>query len=54
VLGHVEPGYAALVGLPAAVGATVGATVQQRISAGALTYGFAALLAVVGVWLIAG
>ena len=49
-----EPGYAALVGLPAAVGATAGAALQQRLSGRELTYGFAALLVVVGVWLIAG
>jgi uncharacterized membrane protein YfcA len=53
-LGYVEPGHAALVGLPAAVGATAGAALQQRVSARELTYGFAALLAVVGVWLVAG
>jgi uncharacterized protein len=54
VLGHVEPGYAALVGLPAAVGASAGTALQQRLSARGLTYGFAALLVVVGVWLIVG
>jgi uncharacterized protein len=53
-LGHVEPGYAALVGLPAAVGATAGTALQQRLSGRALTYAFAALLVVVGVWLVAG
>jgi uncharacterized membrane protein YfcA len=54
VLGHVEPGYAALVGLPAAVGASVGTALQQRLSVRGLTYGFAALLVVVGVLLIVG
>ena len=54
VLGHVEPGYAALVGLPAAVGASAGTALQQRLSARGLTYGFAVLLVVVGVWLIVG
>ena len=53
-LGYVEPGYAALVGLPAAVGATAGAALQQRLSGRELTYAFAVLLVVVGVWLLAG
>jgi uncharacterized membrane protein YfcA len=54
VLGYVEPGYAALVGLPAAFGAAGGAALQQRLSGRVLTLAFAALLVVVGVWLIAG
>ncbi len=53
-LGYVEPGYAALVGIPAALGATAGTALQQRLSVRGLTYGFAALLVVVGVWLVAG
>jgi uncharacterized protein len=53
-LGYVEPGYAALVGLPAAVGATAGTALQQRLSGRELTYAFAVLLAVVGVWLVVG
>lgn len=52
--GHVDVGYAALVGLPAAAGATAGATIQQRISARALTLAFAGLLAVLAVWLLVG
>jgi uncharacterized protein len=52
VLGYVEPGYAALVGLPAAVGATAGTALQQRLTARTLTYSFAGLLVVVGVVLI--
>lgn len=51
--GEVEPGYAALVGLPAAVGALVGTTLQQRVRTSTLTYGFAALLSALGVWLLA-
>lgn len=51
--GEVEPAYAALVGLPAAVGAIFGTTLQQRIHARHLTYGFAMLLTVLGVWLLA-
>ena len=46
--GEVELGYAALVGLPAAVGAIVGVAIQQRLPVRALTAGFAVLLAVVG------
>ena len=51
--GEVEPGYAALVGLPAAVGAIAGTTLQQRIHTSTLTYGFAGLLASLGTWLLA-
>ena len=52
--GHVDVPYAALVGLPAAAGAITGATIQQRISARALTLAFAGLLAVLAVWLLVG
>jgi uncharacterized membrane protein YfcA len=51
--GDVRPGYAALVGLPAVVGALVGTRVQQRLSGQSLTLGFAVLLAAVAIWLIA-
>ncbi len=51
--GEVEVGYAALVGLPAAVGALAGTMWQQRIRTSTLSYAFAALLVVVGVWLFA-
>jgi uncharacterized membrane protein YfcA len=44
VRGEVEPEYAALVGLPAAVGAIAGTALQQRLAARALVYTFAALL----------
>jgi uncharacterized membrane protein YfcA len=54
VRGVVRFGYAALVGLPAVLGALVGTQIQQRVSGRGLTLGFAVLLAVVGVWLIAG
>ena len=46
--------HAALVGIPATVGALGGATLQQRLSARSLTLAFAALLVAIGVWLIAG
>jgi uncharacterized protein len=52
--GHVELGYAALVGLPAAGAAVVGASLQQRVPVRTLTFGFAALLAGVGLWLLVG
>jgi len=52
--GHVDVAYAALVGLPAAAGAIAGTAVQQRVSGRALTLGFAALLAVIAVWLLLG
>jgi len=51
--GEVDVGYAALVGLPAAVGALAGAAWQQRVRTSTLTYGFAALLSALGVWLLA-
>jgi hypothetical protein len=54
VLGHVEPGYAALVGLPATLGAIGGTALQQRVTTRALTLAFAALLVGVGTWLIVG
>ena len=51
--GEIEVGYAALVGLPAAAGAVAGSTWQQRVRTSTLTYGFAVLLAGLGVWLLA-
>jgi uncharacterized protein len=51
--GEVKPGYAALVGLPAALGALAGTTWQQRVRTTTLTYGFAGLLGAIGVWLLA-
>lgn len=50
--GHVDVGHAALVGLPAAVGAVAGATIQQRVSVRALALGFSALLTVIAGWLL--
>jgi uncharacterized protein len=50
--GEVDVGYAALVGLPATVGALVGTTWQQRVRESTVTYGFAALLVGVGVVLL--
>ena len=51
--GEVDFGYAALLGLPAAAGALAGTAWQQRVRTSTLTYGFATLLAVLGVWLLA-
>jgi uncharacterized protein len=50
--GDVKPGAAALVGIPAMFGVLLGTSVQQRIPVQKLTYGFALLLAAVGVRLL--
>jgi uncharacterized membrane protein YfcA len=50
--GEVDVGYAALVGLPAALGALLGTAWQQRIRTTSLTYGFSGLLTAIGVWLL--
>ena len=50
--GQVDVGYAALVGLPAAVGAFLGTSLQQRITNQNLTYAFAVLVTGIGVWLV--
>lgn len=52
--GEVRPAYAALVGIPAMLGALAGTSVQQRLSGRSLALAFAALLAVTGIWLIVG
>ena len=52
--GHIDVAHAALVGLPAAVGAVAGVAAQQRISARALSLAFAVLLATIAVWLLVG
>lgn len=52
VRGEVNVGAAAVVGLPAAVGAIVGTGIQQRVTGRALGLGFAAFLVVVGVLLL--
>jgi uncharacterized membrane protein YfcA len=53
VLGDVRPGYAALVGIPAAFGAFAGTAFQRRLEAHVVEYLFAALLVGVAVWLVA-
>jgi uncharacterized protein len=52
--GYLHPDYAALVGLPAAGGAVVGATLQQRVGGRTLSLGFAALLVGIAIKLIVG
>jgi len=50
--GELKVGAAAVVGLPAAVGAVGGAWLQQRLATRTLTLAFAALLAAIAVWLL--
>ena len=50
--GELKPGAAAVVGLPAAVGAVLGTGLQRRIQARTLSLGFAALLAGIAIWLL--
>ena len=52
VHGDLKPGAAAVVGLPAAVGAVLGTSLQQRLATRTLTLAFAALLAGIAVWLL--
>lgn len=51
--GRLDVAHAALVGLPALVGVTVGTAVQQRLSSRTLGLAFAALVAGIGVWFLA-
>jgi uncharacterized membrane protein YfcA len=50
--GDVEWGYAALIGLPAGVGAIAGTALQQRLNTRSLSLAFAALLVAVAVLLL--
>jgi uncharacterized protein len=50
--GHVEVGHAALVGLPASLGAAAGTWMQQRIPQRTLSLAFAAFLVAVAVDLL--
>jgi uncharacterized membrane protein YfcA len=50
--GEVRLGYALLLGLPAAVGAVAGTSLQQRLATPFLSLSFAVLLAAIGIWLI--
>lgn len=50
--GDVKPGAAAIVGIPAVAGVLVGAALQQRVPHDKLAYGFALMVAAVGVRLL--
>jgi uncharacterized protein len=50
--GEVKPGAAAIVGLPGALGAVAGASLQQRLATRTLLLAFAALLGGLGVWFL--
>jgi uncharacterized membrane protein YfcA len=50
--GDVRPGYAALVGFPAAAGAIGGAALQQRLRARTVELLFALLLLGIAVWFL--
>ena len=50
--GNVDPGYAALVGVPAMVGVVAGAALQQRLSERVISGLFALLLAGIALELI--
>ncbi len=50
--GELKPGAAAVVGLPAAVGAIAGASLQQRLANRTLSILFALLLAGIGIKLL--
>jgi uncharacterized membrane protein YfcA len=50
--GEVSVGYALLVGIPASAGALLGTSLQQRLTTATITYGFALLLTVIGLWLL--
>jgi uncharacterized protein len=52
IAGELHLGYAVLVGLPAALGATIGATLQQRVQARELSFLFSGLLVAIAVWLL--
>ena len=54
VVGRVRPLDAALVGIPAAVGAVAGTALQQRVPRRGLSLGFSALLVAVAVVLLVG
>ncbi len=47
--GDVDPGYAALVGLPATVGVLAGTSLQQRLATRTLSLAFAALLIAIAI-----
>ena len=50
--GELKPGAAAVVGLPAVLGAVAGTAIQQRLATRTLSFAFAALLAAIGARLL--
>jgi uncharacterized protein len=50
--GELKPGAAAVVGLPAVLGAVAGTALQQRLATRTLSFAFAALLAALGARLL--
>jgi uncharacterized membrane protein YfcA len=48
--GEVKLGAAAIVGIPGAIGAVAGASLQQRLANRTLSLAFAALLGGLGIW----
>ena len=50
--GEVKPGAAAVVGLPAVLGAVAGTAIQQRLATRTLSFAFAAFLAAIGARLL--
>ena len=50
--GRVEPGHAALIGIPASLGAALGTWLQQRVPQRALLLAFAAFLVAIAVELL--
>jgi uncharacterized protein len=50
--GEIKPGAAAVVGLPAVIGAVAGTALQQRLATRTLSFAFAALLAAIGARLL--
>ena len=50
--GRVEPGHAALIGIPASLGAALGTWMQQRVPRRALLLAFAAFLVAIAVELL--
>lgn len=51
-LGHVEWGYALLIGLPAIAGLFIGLWIKGRMSVANLTLAFSGLLVLVAVWMV--
>jgi uncharacterized membrane protein YfcA len=50
--GELKPGAAAVVGLPAVLGAVTGTAIQQRLATRTLSFAFAAFLAAIGARLL--